>query len=265
MPGAIMSLAARRSAMPFIALSILIQILCAVHCVRGGRNSLWLMVIIFLSIPGCLAYAFFEMLPGLAGRREVRAAKAVVSQRLDPERAVREARAALDLADTAANHIAVGDALAVGGFWADATPHYRQALNKAPGGDRATQSKLARARLEAGDAAEARILLEGLPPSHSPAESDRAALYLARSLQECGDTDAALNLYADVAQRLPGAEAQCRRAALLIERGRAREALAGLEEVERRVRHLDRHERAREKEMYDWAARTLAELRADTA
>ena len=43
--------------MHLIALSVLIQIACAVHCVRNGRNNPWLMVIIFLSIPGCIARA----------------------------------------------------------------------------------------------------------------------------------------------------------------------------------------------------------------
>ena len=61
--------------MPIIGLSILVQIACAVHCVRNNRNALWLMVIIFLSLPGCLAYFIFEILPGLMGRREVRAVK----------------------------------------------------------------------------------------------------------------------------------------------------------------------------------------------
>ena len=49
--------------MPIIGFSILVQILCAVHCVRNGRSGLWLTVIIFLSLPGCLAYAIFEILP----------------------------------------------------------------------------------------------------------------------------------------------------------------------------------------------------------
>lgn len=131
--------------MPFLGISILIQILCAVHCVRGGRNSMWLMVIIFLSIPGCLAYAFFEILPGLSGRREVRAAKAAAIRTLDPDRELRAARDALEIADTAANRTGLGDALADKGDWSEAAVHYRGALAKMPTSDRATQVKLARA------------------------------------------------------------------------------------------------------------------------
>jgi len=248
--------------MPFIGLSILIQILCAVHCVRSGRNSMWLMVIIFLSIPGCLAYGFFEILPEYAGSPGVRSAKAAAVRKLDPERQLRAARDALDVADTAANRTALGDALAESGAWREAVTHYRQALAKTPADDRASQLKLAHAELEAGAAAAARHLLERLPPSASQSENDRAALLLARSLDDSGDTDRALALYAEVGERMAGAEAQCRHAALLIRNGRGPEAICLLEEADRRGRRLDRHQRAHDAAMYDWAARTLAELRS---
>jgi hypothetical protein len=247
--------------MPVFIASVMVQILCAVHCIRNGRNSLWLMVIIFLSLPGCLAYAIFEILPQYAGRREVRAVKAAAARKLDPEREVRAAREALDLADTAANRTALGDALAERGDWREAAAHYREALARMPRGDRAAQVKLARAELESGDAAAARRLLEGLAESASGSENDRAALLLARSLEACGETGPALALYADLGERLPGGEAQCRRAALLIAGGRQAEALPVLKEVERLTKRLDRFERAKAAEMYDWAARTLAELR----
>ena len=248
--------------MHFLALSILVQILCAVHCVRHGRSPMWLTVIIFLSIPGCIAYALFEILPEYRGRREVRLAKAAAVKKLDPERDVRAAREALELAYTAANCTTLADALAEQGRWREATTHYAQALAKTPGGgDRALKVKLARAYVEDGNAAEARDLLRSLEPSGSAAENDRTALLLARSLDDSGDSDAALALSEDLGHRLPGAEAQCRQAALLVRLGRPQEAVPLLEEAGRRASRIDRYERARDSDMYDWAARTLAELR----
>lgn len=248
--------------MPFIALSVLIQILCAVHCVRGGRNQMWLMVIVFLSIPGCLAYAFFEILPELAGRREVRAMKQAAAKVIDPERDLRAARAALDIAETAANHSALADALGALGRWSEAIPHYEAAEGKAPGLDRGLRLKRVKACFEAGQTGRARSLLEQLPPSGSQSENDRAALLLARLLDGDGEAERAIAIYADVGERLPGAEAQCRRAALLIAQGRSAEALPLLAEAEKRAKRMDRHERAKEAEMYEWAAERLAELRA---
>lgn len=249
--------------MPFLFASILVQIACAVHCVRGGRNSLWLMVIIFLSLPGCLAYFIFEILPGLAGRREVRAVKRAAVKALDPERGIRLAREAVEVADTAANRIALADALVALGRWGEAIPHYDIAEGKAPGVDRPTRFKLAIACFEAGKSARARALLEDLPPSGSQSENDRAALLLARLLEEEGESDRALILYAEVGERMAGAEAQCRQAGLLMAIGRRREALPPLAEAERRAKRMDRQERAKQSDMYDWAARSLAELRAE--
>jgi hypothetical protein len=249
--------------MPFLYLSILVQIACAVHCVRNNRNGLWLMVIIFLSLPGCFAYALFEIFPSFAGRREVRAARSAAVRRLDPERALRSAREALEVADTAANRTALADALADNGDWREAAGQYRAALAKsAGGGDRAARLRLARAELESGNDGEARTILEALPPSASGAETDRASLLLARALEGVGETARALALYEELGRRMAGCEAQCRQAALLISEGRRTEALEPLTEVDRRVKRLDRMERAKDGPMYDWAARTLAELRA---
>jgi hypothetical protein len=248
---------------PIFLASILVQILCAVHCVRGGRSQLWLMVIIFLSLPGCLAYFIFEILPGLMGRREVRAVKRAAVKAMDPEREIRSAREAVETADTAANRIALADALVALGRWGEAIPHYDMAEMKSPGVDRPTRFKLAVACFEAGKSDRARDLLERLPPSGSQSENDRAALLLARLLEDDGETDRALALYADVGERMAGAEAQCRQAGLLMKLGRGREALPPLAEAERRAKRMDRQERAKQSDMYDWAAQSLAELRAE--
>jgi hypothetical protein len=249
--------------MPILLASILVQIACAVHCVRGGRNQLWLMLIIFLSLPGCLAYFIFEILPGLMGRREVRAVRQAAAKAMDPEREIRLARQAVETADTAANRIALADALVALGRWSEAIPHYDIAEGKAPGVDRPTRFKLALACFEAGKGARARVLLEALPVSGSQSENDRAALLLARLLEEDKETDRALAIYADVGERMPGAEAQCRQAALLIALGRRREALPPLAEAERRARGMDKQERAKQADMYAWAAENLAELVAE--
>jgi hypothetical protein len=247
--------------MHFLALGVLLQIACAVHCVRNRGNNLWLMVIIFLYVPGCLAYIVFEILPQFAGHREVRRVRAAAVKALDPERHVRAAREALETADTAATRIALGDALGELGRWAEAIPHYEAAAGKTPAPERSTRFKLARACFEAGRFERARSLLDSLPPSGSQAENDRADLLRARLLEEAGDSAQALAAYEDIGRRMPGGEAQCRQAALLLSLGRRREALPLLIEVERRVKRLDSFERANHADMYDWAARTLTELR----
>ena len=248
--------------MLILALILILAIACAVHCIRSRRNPWWIVGIVVFPLLGSLAYLIIEVLPGVMARREARFAKDVAVKAIDPEREVRAASEALDIADTAANRIAMGDALADQERWAEAALHYGEALEKMPAGDRATQMKLARVLLEGGNAAEACRLVETLPETHSNAEQDRARMLLARALAETGETGRAIALYAEIGERMPGGEAQCRQAALLLEEGREAEAVAPLAEAERRARRVDRYERLRDRDMYAWAERTLAELRA---
>lgn len=247
--------------MHFLGLIILLQIGCVIHCIQKGRNPWWIVGVLVFPLIGSVAYLFLEVMGGRA-RRELRLASDVAVKKIDPEREVRAARESLETADTAANRSAMADALAGQGKWSEAAVHYREALAMAPLGDRAVQMKLAKAALEEGDALEARQLLETLPESGSIAEKDRASLLLARALAELRETERAIALLRDVGTRMPGGEAQCREAALLIQEGRDREAAPPLAEAERRARNLDTYEKHRDKEMYAWASKTLAELRA---
>ncbi|WP_423602987.1 tetratricopeptide repeat protein [Sphingomonas sp. MS122] len=240
---------------------IAIQVACVVHLVKTGRNPLWLTALIFLPMVGAIAYFIVEILPGLQGNRHVRTVRAKASAALDPERELRAAREAVELTDTVANRVRLGDACADLGRWSEAEAAYREALAKAPD-DARTQGKLARTIFEQGHAGEALALLDGLEPPAGQSERDRHGLLRARMLEHLGRNEEALALYADVATRLPGEEARCRYAALLLAEGWENKARKVLEEVEARAKRLDRQQRAAEAGMYRWAAETLTRLRA---
>ena len=80
--------------------------------------------------------------------------------------------------------------------------------------------------------------------------------------QAQGWLDEALAIYRDIVTRMPGEEARCRYAALLLDMGRKREAQGVLEEVEGRMKRLDSYQRRADAAMYRWAADKLRELRA---
>ncbi len=250
--------------MPLIAIGIIaLQVACVVHLVRNGRPPLWLSAIIFLPVAGSLAYFLLEVLPGMQGNRHVRTARANVVAALDPEREVRAARDALDLADTAANRLRLGDALAGLGRHGEAIPLYREAIRiTGADTDRRTQAKLATSLYETGQGAEALALIDAIDPPVGQSERDRQQLLRAKIFEHLDRKDEALALYEDVATRMPGEEARCRYAALLLDRGWERKAVTVLEEVESRMKRLDRLQRAADADMYRWAGETLARLRA---
>lgn len=242
--------------MIYFLASVGLQILCAVHIMRTGRNQMWLWIIIPFSVLGCFAYFLVEVLPAYGGNRYVRHARAQVGAKLNPERALKEAQSALSLADTAANRIAIADAMASLGRHREAVPYYRQALDIVRGDDPSTSFKLAQSLFEIGEPAETLTLIRALPEEKGSV-ADQRNLLLARALGETGDDAAARPIFEDVITRLAGDEARCHYAHFLIDRGDRRRARQILEEVEQRSQRLHPLQRAEAAYMYRWAGEQL--------
>lgn len=236
-----------------------LQVYCVVDVIRRGRSSLWIMALIFLPVASALAYFIVEILPGLQHNRHVRIARQKVVEKLDPERELRAAQQALDIADTMANRLRVADALSELGRHAEALPFYQRGAGPHP--DFRTGEKLARSLFLNDRPDEALTVIDALPKVTAQSDSDRAKLLRARVLEDLGKTDEALELYGDVMERIPGDEARCRYAALLLKGDRKAEARRVLEDVEHRMKYLDRLARQEHAPMYDWAMKELTVLR----
>jgi len=236
-----------------------LQIYCVVDVIRRGRNTIWIMALVFLPVASALAYFIVEILPTLQHNRHVRAARQTVVEKLDPERELRAAQQALDVADTMANRLRVADALTELGRHSAALPLYQRGAGPRP--DFRTGEKLARSLFLNDRPDEALSVLDALPNVTAQSDQDRAKLLRGRILEEMGRSDEALALYGDVMDRMAGDEARCRYAALLLKVGRRGEARRVLEEVEHRMKYIDRHTRASQGPMYDWAMNELTTLR----
>jgi hypothetical protein len=236
-----------------------LQVYCVVDVIRRGRSSLWIMALIFLPVAGAVAYFIVEILPGLQGNRHVRVARQKLVEKLDPERELRAAQQALDVADTMANRLRVADALTALGRHSEALPLYQRGAGPRP--DLRAGEKLARSLFLNDKPQEALTVVDALPRVTAQSDRDRATLLRARILEDLARNDEALEHYADVVERIPGDEARCRYAALLLKVGRKEEARRVLEDVEHRMRYIDRHTRMSEAQMYDWAMKELSALR----
>jgi hypothetical protein len=238
---------------------IAVQVFCIVDVVRNGRNSLWIMALIFLPVASTIAYFIVEVLPGMKHNRHVRGAGQRLVEKIDPEREIRAARQALDIADTAANRLRLADALSDLGRHKEALPFYRQAVGKRP--DLHLSEKLARSLYYNHRPQDALEKLDAAPAVAVGSDRDRLALLRARILEELGRNDEALPIYADVSERLPGDEARCRYAGLLLKMGKKGQARLVLEDVEHRLKRVNRQRDAVDAPMYDWAMAELARLR----
>jgi len=240
---------------------VAIQVACIVDVIRHGRNSIWIMALVFLPLASTIAYLIVEVLPRLKHNRHLRQAQTQIVEKLDPERELRAARDALDVAQTAANRLRLADALTARGRHAEALPLYRDAIgNGRP--DYRSGEKLARCLFLADRSDEALNILETMSLPSAPSDMDRIALLRGRILEDLGRDDEAGAIYADLVDRFPGDEVRCRYAGLLLKQGRKADARRLLDEVEHRLKRMDRHQRAANAPMYDWAMTKLAELRA---
>ena len=245
-----------------IYLAILaLQIFCIVDVIRRGRNTIWIMALIFLPVASAVAYFIVEILPTLQHNRHVRTARQTVIEKLDPERELRAAQQALDVADTMANRIRAADALSELGRHSEALPLYQRGAGPRP--DLRTGEKLARSLFFNDRPQEALSVLDALPKVTAQSDQDRTTLLRGRILEDLGRQEDALQRYAEVMDRLPGDEARCRYAGLLLKVGRRGEAQRVLEEVEHRMKYIDRRTMGSEAPMYDWAVKELGALRAD--
>jgi hypothetical protein len=158
-----------------------------------------------------------------------------------------------------ANRIRVADALTALGRYAEALPLYRSGAGARP--DFRTAEKLARSLFLNDRSQDALAAVDALPKISAQSDLDRVKLLRARILEDLGRTDEAIALYADVVDRLPGDEARCRFAALLLKLERNDDARRVLEDVEHRMKYIDRQARMAEAPMYEWAMRELTALR----
>ena len=238
---------------------IALQVYCIVHVIRHNGRTFWIFPLLIAPVVSAIAYFIIEILPTLQHNKHVRAARQQVVDKLDPERELRAAQGQLEIADTMANRIRVADALTELGRDKEALPLYQRGAGTRP--DFRTGEKLARSLYLNDRNDEALSVLAALPSVTGQSDIDRVKLLRARILEDMGRTDDALELYGEIIDRLSGDEARCRYAALLLKVGRKAEAVRVLEEVEQRMKFIDRHSKASNGPMYDWAMKELTGLR----
>lgn len=246
--------------MIFYAAIIAIQVALIIDVMRHGRNTFWIMALMFLPVASTIAYLVVEVMPRMKHNRHLRQAQAQIVDKLDPERELRAARDALDVAQTAANRIRYADALVTRGRHAEALPLYRDAIGTGRA-DYRIGEKLARCQYLSDRNEDALATLDAMTQPSAASDKDRIAVLRARILEDLGRDAEAEAIYAELVDRYPGDEVRCRYAGLMLKQGRRADARRLLDEVAHRLKRMDRHRRAEHAPMYEWAMARLAELK----
>jgi len=232
-----------------------------VHCIKTGRNTIWVYVLVVLMtiVPflGPAIYVAAEILPDLLGSRSSQRAMRGLRTTLDPEGNLRRFENEMNVTGNVAARQKYADELVRLGRASEALPIYQTCLTGLFAEDPKLLLGYARAQFEAGDATGARKTLDDLIQKNPDFKSADGHLLYARALELEGDLEKALSEYATLAGYFPGAEAGVRYARLLIrsdQRPLAQETLKALLD---RARFAPAHYRKAQREWLDEAHREL--------
>jgi hypothetical protein len=232
-----------------------------VHCIKTGRNTIWVYVLVVLiTFPfiGSLVYFGAEILPELLRSRTSRRAMRGIRSTLDPEAELRRAENEMKVSGNVASRQKYADELVRMGRAAEAVPIYQNSLTGVFADDPKLLLGYAKALFAAGQSAQARATLDDLIGKNPDFKSADGHLLYARALEGEGNDEKALSEYAALNEYYPGAEAAVRYARLLKRLGQRPQARQALQALLDRARHAPAHYR---KAQRDWLDQAAGELR----
>lgn len=106
---------------------VILQVICAIHCLRAGNQSKWLWIIIILPLVGSCIYIYSEIL----STRKIRNIKIDGAAIINPGIKVKRLEDALKFADTFANKTKLADAYLESGQTEKAIALYKSCLTGA--------------------------------------------------------------------------------------------------------------------------------------
>ena len=242
-------------------LSGLLSLGMIVHCIKTGRNTIWVYVLVVLmSMPfvGSALYAGVEILPELLRSRTSQRAMRGIRSTLDPEGNLRRAETDMRISGNVASRQKYADELVRLGRAAEAVPIYQNCLTGVFADDPKLMLGYAHARFAAGDAAGARQTLDELIQKNPEFKSPDGHLLYARALEAEGNHEKALGEYAALSGYYPGAEAGVRYAVLLKRLGQRELAQQTLKALLDRAKYAPAHYKKAQREWLDEAHRELA-------
>lgn len=241
--------------MPLFILEILIQVALVVHCIKTGRNTIWIWVIVLLPLAGPIAYLGVEVIPELLGSRGARRAVRGVKRAIDPEQDLRRAEQKAKLSGDVQSRQQYAAELIRMGRPAEAVEVCKSMLTGIYEKDPSLLLGLAQAQFAASDFAAARATLDDLIQDNPSFQSADGHLLYARATEGAGDAAKALEEYKVLAEYYPGAEAAVRYARLLRQQGQQEASNKVLRDLLDRAALAPPHYKKMQREWLDEARR----------
>lgn len=227
---------------------IIAQVITGVHAYRNGK-FFWIFLIIFVPVLGILIYFFAEMLPSMRVDRTFQSAGTQVVNTLQPTRRLQQLEEMLEEQDTMATRQAYAEELMRHERVDEAIEVLEGGLRGVFANDPQGMLALAQAYHQKGEHARAQALLDAMQEESPGFEPDTVRLLRARTRDEQGFTEEALEDYRALAQRGYSEEPRYYLALALDKLGRDDEAKEVLEQAQK---YLSRSSNIYRRENQGW-------------
>ena len=222
-------------------LTVLVQVLFAVHVHRTGRSTYWMYLIMMVPVMGCLIYFVIEVLPELIrGPAGKHARKSFLSM-LDPEKDFRDAKYAFDTAPTVANRIHLAQLLTARGEYDAVIALLKPALTNHFADDILLLEGLAYAHYDKGDYRGALEYIQKIFEREDAEPQDYIKLLRARSHIALFDFTVAEEQLTELVRFFTGEEARITLAQLHERMGHKTEARAIYQDIVTRAKHSPKY------------------------
>ncbi|MES2278009.1 MAG: tetratricopeptide repeat protein [Bacteroidota bacterium] len=233
-------------------ITVAIQVLCGIHCLRRGKQG-WLWIIIFLPMVGSLIYLFMEILPS----RRISAPRIDVAGMINPGGKIKKLEENLRFTDTFNNRVLLADAYMAAGQTDRAVEVYESSLTGAFTENEHVLAQLVIAyyQLERYDDA---IKVAGKIYKQPQFARSQAHLFYAMALENSGQMDKAEAEFKAMQGRYSYYEQRYQYGMFLRRAGRDKDAEKVFTTMLEEEAHLSAMER---KSARAWCAKARAELK----